>query len=25
LLTLLHDAYGYDGKPGLVFKTEKDS
>jgi hypothetical protein len=25
LLTLLHDVYGYDGKPGLVFKTEKDS
>ena len=25
LLTLLHEVYGYDGMPGLVFKTEKDS
>ena len=25
LLTLLHEVYGYDGMPGLVFRTEKNS
>ena len=25
LLTLLHEVYGYDGMPELVFRTEKNS